>query len=247
MYGMKILVVDDEKTIRDAFLHAFDEYRVVPASCADEALSILKRPHNIKLIILDHMMPGKTGLDLLKEIKSLQPQCKVVMMTGHSSKENILKALRNKADDFIEKPFDLERMRGTLRRLVEEIVDSEEKAAHKMTKMEQVYCYIRRNFDKPLLLKKVAEEVYLSPKYLSRLFKEKTGMTFNEYKILLRVEAAKQFLQQSSYTISQIALRLGYHNPDSFMRMFKKYTACRPSEFRNNFCKKEENEFVERV
>jgi len=239
MRGEKILVVDDEKNIRDSLVMAFEEYDIVTATCAREALSILKKPNNIYLIVLDVMMPDFGGLQLLAEIKRINPEYKVIIMTGYSNKDTIIEALRKDADDYLEKPLDLkktkemfERLLAKTRNLPEIGVDATER------KINFAKSLIERNYNKPLSLSDVSGEVFLNYKYFSRLFKEKTGKTFNEYRLGFRMEQAKQLLKEGGYEIAQVAYKIGYQNPDSFMKMFKRCTGTTPSQYRSGKKKK---------
>lgn len=101
-----ILVVDDEKIIRELCERALREYRVVQAGCCEEALRVYEKD-TIDLILSDVMMPGGSGLDLLKQVKALDPNATVIIMTGFAEKEIILNALKEDADDFINKPLNI--------------------------------------------------------------------------------------------------------------------------------------------
>lgn len=233
MAGEKILVVDDEKIVREAFMAAFDDYEIVPAASGQEALNILERPNDIDLVILDVVMPGLNGIQLIKEIKRITPKLGVAMLTGYGSKDVVVEALRAHADDFIEKPFDIKRTQGTIERLLSKTKKSSlMESQGRDGKIIKAQEFIKRNYNKSLSLRDVAQMSYLSPKYFSRLFKEKTGKNFNEFRVGLRMEVAKQLLRKVNYNISQIACTVGYQNPDSFMKMFKRVTGLTPSEYR---------------
>jgi len=229
----KILVVDDERVVRDIFTTAFDEYRVVTVSSAQEAMDILRRPNDIDLVVSDMMMPGLKGTDLLKEIKRINPNHKVIILTGYSSKEVAIEALRSGADEYIEKPFDIAKTKQVFERLlINRRKFNEGDIGGTKGRIRQAQRFIKRNFDKSLSLKDVSSELFLSSKYFSRIFKEKTGKSFNEYRLSLRIEEAKKLLKKSSYTITQIAYKIGYQNPGSFMKMFKNFTRLTPSQYR---------------
>jgi YesN/AraC family two-component response regulator/DNA-binding Xre family transcriptional regulator len=239
MAGEKILIVDDEKTVREVFVSAFDEYRLVLAENGEQALKILKQPHDIDLIVLDMKMPGLSGKELIEEIKKISPEQKMVILTGYGSKEVVVDALRLDVDDFIDKPFDLEETKKVFDRILSErdnFYDNSEIDSME-GKMKQAKVFIERNYNKAVSLKDVADELFLSPKYFSRVFKEKTGKTFNEYKIEFRIEMARKMLRETNATISQIAYKVGYHNPESFIKIFKKVTSEVPSEYREKMKK----------
>ena len=234
MAGEKILVVDDEKIVREAFCVAFEqEYCLLFADSGQQALNILNKPNDIDLVILDVVMPGLNGIQLVKQIKKTSPQLNVIMLTGYSSKDVAIEALRAHADEFIEKPFDIKRTREIIERLLKDSRFSKAGTKDTNAKINKAQEFIRRNYNKPLSMKETAGMVYFSPKYFSRLFKKKVGSSFSDFKVGLRIGIAKQQLRQSSYSINQIARIVGYQNPDSFMKMFKRVTGLTPSEYRN--------------
>jgi DNA-binding NtrC family response regulator len=118
MAGEKIMVIDDEKIIRDVFVTVFDEYKIIPAVDAQQALNILNRSNDIDLIVLDMMMPGLRGAELLKEIKKINPNYKVIVLTGYNSQEKAIKAVRSDIDAYVEKPFDIENIKQVFKKLL---------------------------------------------------------------------------------------------------------------------------------
>ena len=236
MSGEKILVVDDEKAVRDVFIAVFfEEYKIIPAANAQQAMDILRRPNDIDLIVLDVMLPDLKGTELLKEIKKTDPRYKVVILTGHSSKEIAIEALRSGADEYIEKPIDIENVKEIFERLIEnKRNDEEEDADIQERKIHQAQRIIKRNLDRAISLQDVSHEISLSPKYFSRLFKEKTGQSFSQYKIALRIEMAKDLLRKKTCSVSQIAYQVGYQEPESFMKAFKRLTQLTPSQYRRS-------------
>ena len=100
--------------------------------------------------------------------------------------------------------------------------------------IEQVCDYIKQNFNEPALsLSSVASTVFVTPTYLSALFKKKIGTTFVEYITRLRMENAKSLLRGCALKTYEIASASGYNDPQYFSSCFKKYTGHTPSEYRN--------------
>lgn len=235
----KILLVDDDKDFRTEMRYFLEDYEVTEASNGGEALGILKRPNEIDLIILDVVMPGLNGTEVLREMKKIAPDVGVIILTGFSSKSVAIDALKGKADEYIEKPIDPERTKEIIELLLAkkrgepDIMSSDIEG-----KIERVKKFTERNGDKKVCLKDAATAVCLSPKYLSRIFKQSTGVGFSEYKLQLKIRRAKELLETTGYNIDQISDKLGYQNAESFIRIFKKITAATPTEYRKKFKEK---------
>ena len=122
-----VLIVDDEKIIRELCAQALREYRVMQAGTCGEALRLYESEH-VDLVLSDIMMPGGSGLDLLKQIKALDPNATVIIMTGFVDKEIILRALKEDADDFINKPINLLQLRTSIEKALERKALKEELA-----------------------------------------------------------------------------------------------------------------------
>jgi signal transduction histidine kinase len=113
-----ILIVDDDRVIRELCLHALRNYRVIQAADCEEALQLYEQ-EQVDLILSDIMMPGRSGLDLLKQIKMLDPNATVILMTGFSDRDTILNALKEDADDFINKPLNLLQLKTSIEKTLE--------------------------------------------------------------------------------------------------------------------------------
>lgn len=230
----KILLVDDDRAFRNEFKACFKEYDFIEASSGQDALNILKKPHEIDLVILDVNMPGMDGIEVLVKMKRLVSDMNIIILTAYGSKDLVLEALRERADNYIEKPIDIEKTRKIIEKILETKIklyvngNSDIKA-----KIERVRVFLQRNCLKKTSLKDASLIASLSPKYLSRAFKQITGKGFAEYKLILKMNIAKNFLEKSSFNINQIADKTGYQNSESFTRQFKRCTGVSPAEYRN--------------
>lgn len=235
----KILLVDDDKDFRTEMRYFLEDYEVTEAANGGEALTILKRPNEIDLIILDVVMPGLNGTDVLKEIKKISPDVGIIILTGFSTKSVAIEALKGKADDYLEKPVDPEHTKEVIEALLARRRGEADIMASDIDgKIERVKKFTERNGDKKVCLKDAAVAVCLSPKYLSRIFKQSTGTGFSEYKLQLKIGRAKELLETTGYNIDQISDKLGYQNAESFIRIFKKMTDRTPTEYRKKFKEK---------
>ena len=121
MEKYRILVVDDEETIRHILVNVLEENHceVREAGTAEEGLAMVP-DFKPDVAMLDIVLPGMNGLDLLAEIKKISPDTEVVMMTSHSSAETALRAIREGAYTYLQKPFeDLDEIWTTVHRAIE--------------------------------------------------------------------------------------------------------------------------------
>ncbi|MFT5388317.1 MAG: DNA-binding response OmpR family regulator, partial [Candidatus Omnitrophota bacterium] len=105
MLSEKILVVDDNPRVIQSLKLGLEEYEIKDFNSGEAVLDYLRKPNLINLVMLDIMMPGIDGLTTLQEIKKINKDIAVIMMTGFSSKDVAIEALRLHADDYVEKPF----------------------------------------------------------------------------------------------------------------------------------------------
>ncbi|MCU0650902.1 MAG: response regulator [Candidatus Omnitrophica bacterium] len=229
----KILLVDDDAEFRSELSSALDDYKIIEASTGADAISILRKPNDIDLVILDVMLPGPSGTEVLREIKKLSPGLGIIMLTGYSSKDVAVESLKGHADEYLEKPLDIDKAKEIIERLLRDKRGESRVSSYDLDdKIEVVKRFIERNCQKKVGLTDAAQAVYLSPKYLSRLFKEKTGKGFNEYRLKILLDRSKKLLLSTGYTIGQISDQMGYQNTESFIRIFEKLARMTPTEFR---------------
>lgn len=105
---MNILLVDDEKYQLETIRRGMKIYghQVITAESAEEALEILrKEPDTVHLVITDFLMTGMNGLNLLRNIRDNFGDLPVILMTAYGDQNLVVEAMRNKCDDYIDKPF----------------------------------------------------------------------------------------------------------------------------------------------
>ena len=123
--------------------------------------------------------------------------------------------------------------------LLQEIVESFMEAAFIHNDKGNTYIrhalhYISDNYSRKLTLAAVAGSVGLSANHFSTLFHETVGMSFQDYLSQLRVEESKRLLLSTDYTLSDIAIAMGFSDQSHYCRVFKKVTGLSPGKFRNN-------------
>lgn len=111
-----ILIIDDEAAIRESLetLLELDGYSIAAAESAEEGLArIAERPFD--LVLLDLALPDRSGMDVLREIHERDPQLAVIMITAYGTVENAVQAMQNGAANFIQKPWDNEKLLADVR------------------------------------------------------------------------------------------------------------------------------------
>jgi len=116
-----ILIVDDDRGIRYSLKRIFEEkgYEAVSARNGREALDLLERGLSPDLTLIDIVMPGLSGLDLLEAIKQKYPKLLAIMVTAHGTTERAIRAMKLGAYDYIQKPFDMPKMWETIQKALE--------------------------------------------------------------------------------------------------------------------------------
>jgi two-component system, response regulator YesN len=230
-----ILIVDDDRAFREELGESLYNYNVVEAQDAEEAIKVINTPNEIDIVILDVMMPKLRGTDALKQIKKTAPEVGIIILTGYSSKDVAIEALKGGADDYLEKPVAIEKLKETIEKLLEHKTRTGEIDSETLEgKIDRVKSYVERNWHKRICLEDAAAKVCLSPKYISRIFSQYGGKNYNEFCLEVKLDKAKEMLDKTGYNIDQISDRLGYKNAESFVRIFKKRTGCTPTEYRSN-------------
>ena len=122
-----VLVVDDEALVRELLGQelAFLGYRPLLAAGGEEACRLLRqhRPE-VDLVILDWILPGPSGQDTFRELREIKPSLKVLLSSGYGQDGPIQETLRDGAQGFIQKPYLIQELAQTLRRLLDQKLDS---------------------------------------------------------------------------------------------------------------------------
>src|SRR2546430_4907238 len=105
-----LLIVDDEEGPREALQLIFkDDYQLLLASNGPQAIELAQQ-NQIDVAVLDIRMAGMSGIELLARLKYVDPNLQVVMMTAFETTDTMRQALRLRAADYINKPFDISTM-----------------------------------------------------------------------------------------------------------------------------------------
>lgn len=117
--GPRILIVDDDDAVRGMFqCYLSEHYSCATASSFDEAVALLQT-EPFALVLSDIIMPGRSGVELLREIKTRFPETAVIMVSGIDRTQRVLDAVRLGAYDYLIKPCDLDVLGMTVERALE--------------------------------------------------------------------------------------------------------------------------------
>ena len=114
----KIFIVDDEPKIGDLFVTVLtrDGYEATSYVSPKAMLEVMEKEEGPDLILADLMMPGMSGMDLIEELKKIDRMVPVIIMTGHSSVQSAVDAMRQGAFHYLQKPINLEEMRALIKK-----------------------------------------------------------------------------------------------------------------------------------
>jgi len=117
----RILVVDDEVFVRELLEEYFSrlDFEVTTAESGDAGIDAVQS-NGFGVALVDLKMPGKDGIETLREIRRLDPLCLIIIMTGYPTIDSSIEALRAGAYDYIIKPFKLGELREVVERAVKE-------------------------------------------------------------------------------------------------------------------------------
>ena len=114
-----ILIIDDEAAIRESLetLLELEGYRIATAETGEDGLArIAERPYD--LIRLDFALPDRNGLEILNDIRDRDPNLAVIMITAYGTVENAVRAMQGGAVNFVQKPWDNEKLLADIRAAV---------------------------------------------------------------------------------------------------------------------------------
>lgn len=253
---IRVLVVDDEKIVRKGIVAllpwgSFDMKVAGEAENYEKALEFLQS-NTVDLLFTDLTMPGKSGIDLIKEVRSRYPSMGIVVLTCHQDFNYIQEVLRLGAVDYIVKTqLELEPVEEILGRIAARIkndrISGRQPELHhtRSALLDSRYSeevnesirnaldYIENNLTRRISQDEAAKTANMSKGYFSHCFKEVVGKLFVEYVKELKMKKAKELLLDSNRPVYWIAEQLGFQDEKYFSRIFREYTGLLPTELRS--------------
>ena len=182
----RVLVVDDEEAMRFALSEIMEEngIQVISAGSTEQALQQIE---GVDVVVTDFAMPGRNGLELLDELRAVDPSILVIMITAHGSERIAVQALKRGAYDYIAKPFDNDEVAYSVRRACE--TRNLRRCTDRMELAESAG--IRIVGDSPALQRTVQAATRLADKDVSVLVRGETGTGKELFATLLHVKSRR--------------------------------------------------------
>ncbi len=254
-----ILLVEDNADVVAYTASCLPDYRLAVGKDGKEGLEIAVEiiPD---LIITDVMMPFVDGFEMCRKLRldERTSHIPIIMLTAKADIQSKLEGLEKGADVYLEKPFHKEELLLRIKKLVEqrkqlqqyysrqmgvpdvretpagqetEII-ADEKTEHAFVK--KVREIVEANFDNyTFSVEQLCKQVFMSHSQLHRKLDALTGCSPNKFIRMVRLNKAKELLENPALSIAGIALDCGYNDPGYFTRVFKQETGLTPLEWRN--------------
>ncbi len=247
MSQRKVLVVDDEKIICESIKADFArmehpwKYEVFTANCVAGAEEIYEKEQP-DILITDIQMPGGSGLLLVENVRKKSKACGILVLSAYDDYDYVRNAFTLGADDYILKPIAFSELQRQVYQLAEKMEKSKDLSIEKTVNREdfiygidEIIEYIKAHIAEKLSAAELAKKMAVSYNAFGRIFKEHTKMAFSTYVLWYRMELAKEYLENSSIQIKQVAAKVGYkENPQHFSRDFTRQVGLSPKEYREN-------------
>lgn len=222
---LRCAIIDDEKSVHKIINNIIEKDGlplVISNSAYDgiEGKSLIQK-NNFDIIFIDIQMPYLDGFDII----SKYPNNNYIVVTAFDYFDYAQRALRLGVKDILLKPIDREQLAEAVNRAI----------GFKLTKnkvIDEVLLYIHSNFSKEITVSDLAEQNYMNSSNFSRLFKNCVGVSIIDYLRKIRINKAKDLLDSSYKSISEIALEVGYKSENLFYKDFKRIENITPSKYR---------------
>lgn len=254
---LKVVIVEDERLTRKGLVLTtpWEELgcKVVgEATNGMDGIEVIQslKPH---IVITDVRMPKMDGIEMIRNLKD-KVTSQYVIISGHDDFKYAQQAISLGVKEYLLKPVEDEKLFDALNKLVKDINQNKDVLLDNSIDTNGLiefneYTYqgqidgkkkyvvnaikiIEKDYFKEVNIKEVADNLFITESYLSRLFKKETGYTFVDYLTRFRIKKAIQLLQDDSIKIYQVAELVGFKDSRYFSSIFKKYINLTPTELK---------------
>lgn len=246
-YNRILIVEDDTETLEYMRSSLAEEYSVITATDGQTALNVITEK-NPDIVISDVIMPLMNGYDLCSSVKSdvATSHIPVLLLTGMTDRESVIRGLESGADDYIVKPFDMSVLKARIRnilnerqRLREAILYSGNVAvrneySNKLDQefMDKVISVVRKELsNSEFQISDLCRELAMSRTAFYNKLKSLTGQGPNDFIRIYRLERSKEYLADHRYSIAEVSDMVGFSDAKYFSVCFKKQFGVSPSRF----------------
>lgn len=245
---MTIFIIDDEPKIRNGMgrlLSAHPGWQVQTFADAKSALQSLYEGA-ADVIITDIQMPDISGLDMIEAVRQVNRSIPILILSGYSRFDYAQRAIASGVRRYLTKPTDPADLTAALEQIEQELHEQvrqlrlqtaqlgTQKPVDNLLVLRAIE-YLEAHYAEHIGLSQTAEALYISPNYLSELFRKTTGVRFTEYLLHLRLDKSRAYLCDVRYRISDVTQMVGFQDARYFSSSFKKRFHLTPMEYRNRY------------
>ena len=249
----RVLIVEDEDIIRKGIAYTMDWMGmgcVITGEAANGREGIEKilelKPD---IVLADIMMPYVDGIEMIRQTKS-EVSYKSILLTSYAEFSYARQAIDLQVSDYLMKPVEEDELKNAIDKVVKQIerdrqveklyekqssgldlqeyyVRAEQESFH-ITEMLKI---TESRYQEKLSVESIADELGVSTSYLSRKFKNSTGLTYLDFLNKYRVQQAIKLLETGKYKVYEVSDMVGFSDYKHFNSVFKRYTNQAPSDF----------------
>lgn len=235
---IKVLLADDERRALVSLkkIIPWEELKLDLVGTAQNGIALLQeiQEQTPDIVITDICMPGLDGLEVIARTLESGLSVKFIITSAYANFDYARTAFKLGVEDFLPKPIKRTELMETLKRVSEKLDKSAlQKNAYSCI-IRTAKEYIEKNYQKRLTLEEVAGNSYVSPNYLSMLFRREMNIHFSEYLSNIRLENSVKLLDDISLSVSDVAQMVGYKDVGHFNSIFMKKYGVTPAKYRRS-------------
>ncbi|WP_105614714.1 response regulator transcription factor [Vallitalea okinawensis] len=237
----RLLIVDDEYEIRNGLKNYFPwetlGFQVVQdCSNGKEALQYIDN-NPVDVLLCDIKLPFMSGIEVAQTLYEQKSPITVLFLSGYRDFEYARQAIKYNVKHYLVKPTKYDELVNIFTEVKKDLDKVyREKAENDFAYYDDLVIKVKRYINDQLDIANLNEAshiVGLTPNYLSKIFKDITGINFSHYLLDVKMQKSKEYLMSTQLKTYEISDKLGYGNPKNFTRTFKKHFGMSPREFRN--------------
>ena len=249
----RVLIVEDEDIIRKGIAYTMD-WMSMDCVIAGEAANGKEGVEKIlelrpDIVVADIMMPYMNGIEMIRSTKDQVPY-KSILLTSYAEFSYAKQAIDLKVSDYLMKPVEEEEIRKAIEKVTGEIRKEQEIARicerhagefsmqefYKKAEMGNPYVkktleITEKEYANKISVESIADQLGVSASYLSRKFKQITGLTYLDFLNKYRISQAIRLMETGQYKVYEISEKTGFSDYKHFNVVFKRYTNQSPTEF----------------